>query len=167
MGQDRLSDGALSLVPADFAVPTRFATGPFVLEALGPEHNERDHAAWSSSIEHIRATDGFVGGRWPHPMSLEENLADLRQCIRLNLDCADVCGATGRMVARQARPEPNLWRAMLEACAQACRSCAEECRKHEGKHEHCRICREACERCERACRDALSAMPQGGAESRH
>ncbi len=97
----------------------------------------------------------------------EENLADLRQCIRLNLDCADVCGATGRMVARQARPEPNLWRAMLEACAQACRSCAEECRKHEGKHEHCRICREACERCERACRDALSAMPQGGAESRH
>ena len=79
MGQDRLSDGALSLVPADFAVPTRFATGPFVLEALGPEHNERDHAAWSSSIEHIRATNGFVGGRWPHPMSLEENLADLER----------------------------------------------------------------------------------------
>jgi hypothetical protein len=67
----------LSLVPPDFAVPTRFATGPFVLEALGPEHNERDHAAWSSSIEHIRATQGFVGGRWPQPMTLEENLADL------------------------------------------------------------------------------------------
>jgi len=67
------------LVPPDFAVPTRFATGPFVLEALGPEHNERDHAAWSSSIEHIRATEGFVGGRWPRPMTLEENRADLER----------------------------------------------------------------------------------------
>ena len=80
MGQDRLTGGAtVSLVPADFSVPTRFATGPFVLEALGPEHNERDHAAWSSSIEHIRATEGFTRGRWPHPMSLEENLADLER----------------------------------------------------------------------------------------
>ena len=69
----------MSLVPAGFPVPTRYATGPFVLEALGPEHNERDHAAWSSSIEHIRATEGFVGGRWPHPMTLEENLADLER----------------------------------------------------------------------------------------
>jgi hypothetical protein len=67
------------LVPADFAVPTRFATGPFVLEPLEPGHNERDHAAWSSSIEHIRATKGFAGQRWPHPMSLEENLADLER----------------------------------------------------------------------------------------
>ena len=80
MGQDPLSNGAtLPLVPADFSVPTRFATGPFVLERLGPEHNERDYAAWSSSVEHIRATEGFVGGRWPHPMSLEENLADLER----------------------------------------------------------------------------------------
>ena len=80
MGQDRLSSGAtLPLVPADFSVPTRFATGRFVLERLGPEHNERDHAAWSASVEHIRATEGFVGGRWPHPMSLEENLADLER----------------------------------------------------------------------------------------
>jgi hypothetical protein len=80
VGPDRLTDGAtVALVPAEFAVPTRYATGPFVLEALGPEHNERDHAAWSSSIEHIRATEGFVGGRWPQPMSLEENLADLER----------------------------------------------------------------------------------------
>ena len=69
----------MSLVPVGFPVPTRFATGPFLLEALGPEHNERDHAAWSSSIEHIRATEGFVGGRWPQPMTLEDNLADLER----------------------------------------------------------------------------------------
>lgn len=97
----------------------------------------------------------------------EERLAELRECIRLNLDCADICGATGRLVARQARPEPDLWRSVLEACAQTCRSCAAECAKHEKRHEHCRICREACERAERACNQALQAMPSGGAESRH
>jgi len=81
VGPDRLTSVTrpVTLVPADFAVPTRFATGAFVLEALGPEHNERDHAAWSSSIEHIRATPGFVGARWPHTMTLEENLADLER----------------------------------------------------------------------------------------
>jgi len=67
----------MALVPEDFEVPVRFETESFVLEPLGPEHNERDYAAWSSSIEHIRATPGFAGRRWPHPMSLAENLADL------------------------------------------------------------------------------------------
>ena len=69
----------VTLVPDDFEVPLRFETPQFVLEPLGPEHNERDHKAWSSSIDHIRATPGFVGNRWPQPMSLDQNLADLEQ----------------------------------------------------------------------------------------
>ena len=50
-----------------------------MLEPLGPEHNVADHAAWNSSIEHIRATPGYPDGRWPplEGMSLEANLADL------------------------------------------------------------------------------------------
>jgi len=67
----------VALVPDDFEVPLRFESPAFALEPLGPEHNERDYDAWSSSIDHIHATRGFVGRRWPHPMSLEENLADL------------------------------------------------------------------------------------------
>ena len=67
----------VALVPDDFEVPLRFENPAFLLEPLGPEHNERDYDAWSSSIDHIHATPGFVGRRWPHPMSLEENLADL------------------------------------------------------------------------------------------
>jgi hypothetical protein len=47
---------------------------------LGPQHNVQDHDAWTSSIEHIRATPGFPIGRWPvSGMTLEENLADLRR----------------------------------------------------------------------------------------
>ena len=66
-------------VPADFVVPTEF-TGPgFHLEPLGPEHNDRDYEAWTSSIEHIRSTPGFPDpdDDWPYPMSLEDNMSDM------------------------------------------------------------------------------------------
>ena len=51
----------------------------FRLEPLGPEHNERDHEAWMSSIDHILATPGMDAwnAQWPIPMSLEANLSDL------------------------------------------------------------------------------------------
>ena len=50
-----------------------------MLEPLGPQHNESDHAAWSSSIAHVRETPGYADGSWPpvDGMSLEDNLADL------------------------------------------------------------------------------------------
>jgi hypothetical protein len=66
-----------SLVPADFTVPARFEREGFRLEPLGPHHNERDYAAWTSSIDHIRSTPGFEDAAWPHPMSADANLADL------------------------------------------------------------------------------------------
>ena len=65
------------LVPDDFDVPTGFEGPGFRLEPLGPVHNERDHEAWMSSIEHIRATPGMEGASWPQPMTIEENMADL------------------------------------------------------------------------------------------
>ena len=65
------------LVPDDFDVPVAFEGPGFRLEPLGPIHNARDHEAWMSSIEHIRATPGMEAGAWPSPMTIEENLADL------------------------------------------------------------------------------------------
>jgi hypothetical protein len=64
-------------VPPDFAVPRDVALGDFRLEPLGPEHNARDYAAWTSSIAHIRATPGFPWGTWPVSMTLDANLRDL------------------------------------------------------------------------------------------
>ena len=68
-------------VPVDFDPPTSLVTDQFLLEPLGPRHNESDLAAWTSSIEHIRATPGYPDGRWPphEGMTLEENLNDLRR----------------------------------------------------------------------------------------
>lgn len=64
-------------VPADFEVPLRLETDEFVLEPLGPEHNEPDYEAWSSSVEHIRRTPGWEASSWPDERSLEDNLRDL------------------------------------------------------------------------------------------
>lgn len=64
-------------VPDSFAAPSQHAGPGFRFEPLGPEHNERDYEAWTSSVEHIRATPGFEDWGWPVPMTLDENLADL------------------------------------------------------------------------------------------
>jgi hypothetical protein len=67
------------LVPTDFDVPLGLETSQFVLEPLGPEHNERDYAAWTSSMGHIAATPGFGDSTWPREMTLDENRADLQR----------------------------------------------------------------------------------------
>ena len=66
-------------MPGDFAVPRSLAGEGFWLEPLGPEHNEGDYRAWTSSISHIRSTPGFEGRSWPKPMTLAENLGDLER----------------------------------------------------------------------------------------
>jgi hypothetical protein len=83
------------------------------------------------------------------------------RCIRLNLDCADVCETTGRLLLRQTESDWSLIRRQLEACAAACRACGDECQRHaEGMNmEHCRVCAESCRRCAEACERLLSALP--------
>jgi hypothetical protein len=68
-------------VPDEFDPPRTFRGPGFHLEPLGPEHNDRDHVAWMSSMEHIHATPGDWR-EWPHPMTLEENLKDLEEHAR-------------------------------------------------------------------------------------
>jgi hypothetical protein len=76
-------------VPDDFAPPDGLTAEHFVLEPLGPQHNEPDHEAWSSSIEHIHASPGFTADGWPRPMSLDENRRDLER------HAADFAARTG------------------------------------------------------------------------
>ena len=64
-------------VAADFEPPLALDHAAFRLRPLGPEHNDSDYAAWTSSLDHIHATPGFTRSSWPHPMTLEENHGDL------------------------------------------------------------------------------------------
>jgi hypothetical protein len=88
----------------------------------------------------------------------EEMIDELRKCIRSDLDCADICEVTGRVLSRHTGYDANLTRSVLQACAQACKSCGDECQSHAEMHEHCRICAEACRTCEQACQEVLAAI---------
>ena len=73
-------------------MPRGLETDGFRLEPLGPEHNERDYAAWTSSIDHILGSPGYgADASWPHPMTLEQNLADLEGHAR---DFVELTGFT-------------------------------------------------------------------------
>ena len=88
----------------------------------------------------------------------EQSVAEMIRCIRLCLDCADVCTATAGVLSRQTAYDPIVTRPLLEACIAICRSCGDECERHARHHAHCRICSEACRRCEQACRDLLHIL---------
>jgi RimJ/RimL family protein N-acetyltransferase len=89
----------MALVPDGFVLPPPLTTAEFRLEPLGPQHNGPDHAAWTTSIDHIRATPGFAGRDWPsEPMSSAENEADLRR------HAADFAQRTGFAYAVLAAP---------------------------------------------------------------
>lgn len=88
----------------------------------------------------------------------EPHVADLRQCIRLNADCADVCFATGTVSSRRTGTNEEVIRRMLDACITACKLCGDECGKHANRHDHCRVCAEACRACHAACDEAARSM---------
>ncbi|HEX2251804.1 MAG TPA: four-helix bundle copper-binding protein [Thermoanaerobaculia bacterium] len=88
----------------------------------------------------------------------EDDPAPMRSCIRSNLDCADLCAVTGRLIARPGKQDPQTLRAQLEACAVACRHCASECEHHAAAMEHCRICAQTCRACAEACERMQQAL---------
>lgn len=52
----------------------------------------------------------------------EQNGQELVRCIRLNLDCADICATTGNALSRQTGFDTLTASEFLEACARACRT---------------------------------------------
>jgi hypothetical protein len=87
-------------------------------------------------------------------------LESVRRCIRLNLDCADLCALTSHLVSRAFSAEPKLVQAQLEICASLCQVCEVECRKLGTVHDHCQICAHACSHCEALCREAAVQVAQ-------
>src|SRR5215212_8933681 len=91
-----------------------------------------------------------------------EHLERLRRCIRLNLDCSDVCGATSRVLGRLTETPNEIVHAQLHACIVACQACGEECEAHAEMHDHCRICAETCHHCQERCNFLLGEISSSG-----
>ncbi|CAJ0687054.1 four-helix bundle copper-binding protein [Ralstonia mannitolilytica] len=76
----------------------------------------------------------------------EQNISELTTCIRLDLDCADICSTAVDAMSRGSTYVNEVCR----LCADICDACAAECAKHG--HEHCQSCAHACQKCAQACR---------------
>jgi hypothetical protein len=88
----------------------------------------------------------------------EPDNGDLMACIRINADCADLCEATARVLARQHAMDPALAQAVLQTCVAVTRLCAQECESHASRHRHCELCAEVCRHCEATCRALLGTV---------
>ncbi|HUW30999.1 MAG TPA: four-helix bundle copper-binding protein [Planctomycetota bacterium] len=89
----------------------------------------------------------------------EQDVKPLVRCIRINLDCAEVCNATAAVLSRLTEPDWDMISSQLRSCVQSCKVCAAECEKHASKHEHCRVCAETCGKCAETCDSMLAEMP--------
>ncbi len=88
----------------------------------------------------------------------EQHLTEMVRCIRLCLDCADICTVTAKVTSRPADYAANVTKPLLEACVAICGSCGDECERHARMHDHCRVCAQACRRCEQACRELMDTL---------
>ena len=76
----------------------------------------------------------------------EDDPGSMAECIRLDRDCADICGMAIRYISRDSKRASSV----VKHCADICGMCAEECEKFDS--DHCKDCAEACRECEEACR---------------
>lgn len=80
----------------------------------------------------------------------EDNVQKMTPCIRMNWDCADICGISIKFLSRESKNVSMI----IGVCADICADCAEVCAKYD--HDHCKECAEACKKCAEKCRDYLN-----------
>jgi hypothetical protein len=76
----------------------------------------------------------------------ESDPKPMAECIRLDVDCAEICRLAAGYMARGSSQSALICR----TCAEICDACGAECERHD--HDHCKECAEACRRCAEECR---------------
>lgn len=76
----------------------------------------------------------------------EQDVKAMANCIKLDIDCAEICRLTAAFIARGSVHAMHL----MKECADICNACAAECGKHSHM-EHCKKCADACKKCAVAC----------------
>lgn len=75
----------------------------------------------------------------------EDNVKMMKDCIRLDRVCAEVCSTVNQVLITNHKNVQGL----LDYCIEICNECANECEQHD--HDHCQECAKACRECARAC----------------
>ena len=94
----------------------------------------------------------------------ESDVAALVKCMRTDLDCADMCDVTVKVLTRQTASDLLVIRSVVDACLTTIVACAEECERHAAHHKHCELCAEVCRDAEAACQDLLVALDAAQAD---
>lgn len=130
------------------------------LKAMLEAHPNPASSAGDAAIEAIyqAAQCALVCTTCADACLAEDSVEELRDCIRLNHECAELCAAVASMLARPGRQDRNTLEKALRACISACRACAEECATHADHMEHCRVCAETCRQCAKACETMMGAL---------
>jgi uncharacterized membrane protein len=87
----------------------------------------------------------------------EDDVENMRLCIALDHNCADLCDVTARLLSRPAHWNPFVIHRVLQACVRICADCADECARHAAHHRHCAICERVCRACVEACNTLLDS----------
>ena len=82
----------------------------------------------------------------------EQDIAKMVRCIRLDIDCAEICRLAVAYMARGSELSADA----CELCASICDECAKECDRHP--MAHCKDCAKACRRCAEECRRMTTAQ---------
>jgi len=77
----------------------------------------------------------------------EEDVKMMKDCIKLDKECAEICGLTLSLIAS----DSPFSKEILSLCSKACQKCADECKKHH--YDHCQDCARACSQCAEACNE--------------
>lgn len=83
----------------------------------------------------------------------EPDVQKLTTCIKLDMDCAQICEVSVSYISRASEQVKHL----LKECSEICRLCAEECEKHDHM-DHCKKCAEACHKCAEACKKYTASI---------
>jgi len=75
----------------------------------------------------------------------EQDAQSLARCVKLDMDCAQMCRLAASCMARGS----EFSQAICRLCADVCQACGEECAKHE--MDHCQRCAQACRKCADEC----------------
>ena len=76
----------------------------------------------------------------------EEDINMMKDCIRLDRECADFCAYLAQSISRGTPFTSEL----ANVCVEICEACGKECQKHS--HDHCQQCAKACFDCASACK---------------
>ena len=82
----------------------------------------------------------------------EPDVEMLTRCIKLDMDCAEICLLAAAYVSRGSEYAQQI----LEICTEICEACASECEKHSHHMDHCKKCAEECRACAELCRKGIA-----------